>query len=119
MNTPNIQIRFDHRNVADSESLTQYAYPKLEHVCQHGRVHDVTMVCSVENGLHKISVNLHMPQRFNENIEVSSRDMYATVDEIIPKIERVIKERTDIIGSPGHMSATRPHDVFGESEEDI
>ena len=34
-------------------------------------------------------------------------------------IERVIKERTDIIGSPGHMSATRPHDVFGESEEDI
>ena len=60
-----------------------------------------------------------MPQRFNENIEATSRDMYVTVDEIMPKIERVIKERTAIIGSPGHLSAARPHDVFDESEEDI
>lgn len=90
-----IHVTFDHRSVQDSQSLTNYVLPKLQHVSQHGRVNRIDLVCSIENGQHIIKSVVTMPQKHQEGIDVSTRNMYESVDCLIPKIERVIRKNSN------------------------
>ena len=105
-----ILISFDHRSVEDSQSLIEYAYPKIEHACKHGRVLKVDLVCRVEKGQHRIDAVVYMPRKHVVGIHSVSRDMYVTVDLIVPKIECVIRKYTDIMNSFEHESAYRRRD---------
>ena len=107
-----ILITFDHRSVQDSKSLIQYAYPKIEHVCRHGRVLKVEMICRVQNGQHLIDSVVYMPRKHVVGLHETSRDMYMTVDLIVPKIERVSRKYTDIMNSFDHESAYRRRDAM-------
>jgi ribosomal subunit interface protein len=114
-----IEIHFDHRNVQDSKALIAYAYPKLEHACAHGRALKVSLVCRVQDAgnAHQIDAVVHMPKRYVVGVRASSRDMYQTVDLIVPKIEKVIRKHTDLLHDFSHESPCRSRTVFGSDDE--
>jgi ribosomal subunit interface protein len=114
MEKAKIEIQFDHRSVQDSEALVAYANPKLEHACAHGRVLKVSLTCRVQDAgnAHQIDAVVHMPKRYVVGVRASSRDMYQTVDLIVPKIEKVVRKHTEILHDFSHDSPCRSKSYF-------
>lgn len=114
-----IEIHFDHRNVQDSKALVAYAHPKLEHACEHGRALKVSLVCRVQNSgnSHQIDGVVHMPKRHVVGVRASSRDMYKTVDLIVPKIEKVIRKHTEHLHDFSHESPCRAKTYFVDEKD--
>ena len=114
MQKTKIDIHFDHRNLEDSKALIAYAYPKLAHVCEHGHAYKVTLVCSIQDDqYHHINAVVHMPLNHVEAIALQTRDMYQTVDTIMPKIERVIRKHADRLRGNTHTESVCRKQSFG------
>lgn len=118
MRQTKIDIHFDHRSILqDSQSLIAYAYPKIAHACSHGRALKVVLSCSLQNGqFHQIDAVVHMPRKHVVGLSEMSRDMYTTVDLIVPKIEKVIRRYKEQMSEFRHDSACRSKRVFGDDE---
>ena len=116
MRKTKIDIHFDHRSLQDSKSLIAYAYPKIAHACSHGRALEVVLSCSLQNGqFHQIDAVVHMPGKV-VGLSEMTRDMYKTVDLIVPKIETVIRRYKEHMSKFRHDSACRSKRVFGDDE---
>lgn len=118
MRQTKIDIHFDHRSILrDSKSLIAYAYPKIMHACSHGRVLKVVLSCSLQSGkFHQIDAVVYMPRKHVVALSEMTRDMYSTVDLIVPKIEKVIRRYTEQMSGFNHNSACRSRRIFDDGD---
>ncbi len=101
----NLTISGHHVDV--SPALKNYAVSKLEKVTRHfDQVVDVNVLLTVENlkekeRRHKAEVTLHVKGR-DIYVEHSAEDMYASIDQLMDKLDRQVVRHKDRLQDHHH-----------------
>jgi len=88
-----MRIAFTFRNVDSSEGIKNYATEKITKLQKYLRAPlDAEVTVSLERHLHCVDVNLQADgHRFAGHEE--SEDMYASIDLVMDKIDRQVREQ--------------------------
>ena len=110
------------RNTPTSDALRERAEKKFAKVAKHLREPiEAHMVVKVEKRRHMAELTVHAAGRQYFDVSDVSEDMYATVDGVMQKLERVVrraKERRNDIAHSGPGDAGRM-DVDELDDDDL
>ncbi len=85
-------------------ALRSYVAGKLERIIRHfDQVIDVNVVMSVDKLIHKTEINLHVRGK-DLFAESSNADMYAAIDTLVDKLDRLVIKHKDKRQDHGHDS---------------
>jgi putative sigma-54 modulation protein len=100
------------RHIDVTPALREYVLTKLERVTRHfDQVVDVTVVLSVEklsekDRRQKAEVTVHVKGK-DIFVEQSSEDLYASIDQLMDKLDRQIVKYKDKVQDHHHESPKR------------
>ena len=98
----NLSISGHHLDV--TPALRSYVAGKLERIIRHfDQVIDVSVVMSVDKLIHKAEINLHVRGK-DLFAESSNADMYAAIDTLVDKLDRLVIKHKDKRQDHGHDS---------------
>ena len=98
----NLSISGHHLEV--TPALRSYVEGKLERIIRHfDQVIDVNVVMSVDKLIHKAEINLHVRGK-DLFAESSNTDMYAAIDALIDKLDRLVIKHKNKLQDHGHDS---------------
>ncbi|MDI6703179.1 MAG: ribosome-associated translation inhibitor RaiA [bacterium] len=86
-----MKINLTSRHMEVTPSLQDYAEKKLKKVVKYfPKIKDVQITLDIEKSRHKAEVKL-IGDRFSIQAEKETTDMYASIDQVVDKIERQLK----------------------------
>ncbi len=90
-----MQVSFTFRNVESSENVKRYAREKIAKMQKYLRTPlEADVVLSVEKHHHRVEISIRADgDRFAANHE--SEDMYASIDHVVHKIDRQVRDAKD------------------------
>ena len=90
-----MQIGFTFRNVEPSEGIKNYAREKISKMQKYLRTPlEAEVVLSLERHLHRVELSIRADgERFAGHVE--SEDMYASIDLVLDKVDRQVREAKD------------------------
>ena len=95
----NLNITGHHLEV--TPAIRDYVSSKLERVTRHfDHVIDVNVILSVEKLVQKIEANIHVSGK-DIFAEASDNDMYAAIDSLADKLDRLVLKHKEKNGAHG------------------
>ena len=95
----NLNITGHHLEV--TPAIRDYVSAKLERVTRHfDHVIDVNVILSVEKLVQKIEANIHVSGK-DIFAEASDNDMYAAIDSLADKLDRLVLKHKEKNGAHG------------------
>lgn len=90
-----MQVHFTFRNVESSEGIKNYAREKIGKMQKYMRSPlEADVVLSMERHLHCVELSIRADgERFAGTVE--SEDMYASIDLVMDKVERQVRDSKD------------------------
>jgi putative sigma-54 modulation protein len=90
-----MQVHFTFRNVESSEGLKNYARDKIAKMQKYMRTPlEADVVLSTERHLHIVELSIRADgERFAGTVE--SEDMYASIDLVMDKVDRQVRDSKD------------------------
>ncbi|MBX3271977.1 MAG: ribosome-associated translation inhibitor RaiA [Sandaracinaceae bacterium] len=120
-----MQVHFTFRNVESSEGIKNYARDKITRMQKYLRSPlEADVILSKERHLHRVEMSVRADgERYAGTVE--SEDMYASIDLVIDKVDRQVREAKDSANarkrhsSPGlaHISPV-PEGAHADEEEE-
>lgn len=99
-----MQISVTFRHMNSSDSVREYATKKLSGLDRYfDKVQDVHVVLIAEKKQHVAEVTVHSPGEVFK-ATAKSDDMYASVDQVIDKLERHAVKRKEVTKMAGHRA---------------
>ena len=90
-----MQMTLTGHHVEITPPLKSYVEKKLDRIVRHfDRVIDVHCVLTVEKLLHKAEATLHV-RGGNIHADAVQEDMYASIDVLADKLDRLVKKHTE------------------------
>ena len=95
----NLNITGHHLEV--TAAIRDYVGAKLERVTRHfDHVLDVTVIMTVEKLVQKVEANIHVSGK-DIHAEASDSDMYAAIDLLADKLDRLVLKHKEKHGAHG------------------
>ncbi len=90
-----MQVHFTFRNVESSEAVKNYAREKIARLQKYMRTPlEADVILSMERHLHIVELSIRADgERYAGAVE--SEDMYASLDLVIDKVERQVRDAKD------------------------
>ncbi|MCA9604166.1 MAG: ribosome-associated translation inhibitor RaiA [Myxococcales bacterium] len=90
-----MQVHFTFRNVESSEGIKNYAREKIGRMQKYLRTPlHADVILSVERHIHRVELSMRADgERFAGHSE--SEDMYASIDLVVDKVDRQVREAKD------------------------
>lgn len=90
-----MQVHFTFRNVESSEAVKNYAREKIARLQKYMRTPlEADVILSMERHLHIVELSIRADgERYAGTVE--SEDMYASLDLVIDKVERQVRDAKD------------------------
>lgn len=90
-----MQVHFTFRNVESSEGVKNYAREKIAKMQKYMRTPlEADVILSTERHLHIVELSIRADgERYAGTVE--SEDMYASIDLVIDKVDRQVREAKD------------------------
>lgn len=87
-----MQVHFTFRQVESSEGVKNYAQEKIAKMQKYLRTPlEADVVCSVERHLHCVELSVRADgERYAARVD--SEDMYASIDLVVDKVDRQIRD---------------------------
>ena len=88
-----MDIEINFHQMHSSDQLKQYCTEKLNKLSKYySRVESIRIVMEVAKLDHKISSIVHLPQKVTLRADAVSKDMYASIDMLMNKLERQLTD---------------------------
>jgi putative sigma-54 modulation protein len=108
----NLNLTGNHLEI--TPAIRDYVVGKLDRVTRHfDNVIDVNVVMSVDKLRHKVEANVHVRGR-DIHAESIEADMYAAIDGLADKLDRLVLKHKEKSSSHRHEGATIKRDVAAE-----
>ncbi len=87
-----MQTNFTFDGIEGTEALKSYTQTRLNSLQTHGEnINKIHVILRHDNKQHIAEANLHIAGK-DINAKASSKDMYASIDELIKKLESQLKK---------------------------
>lgn len=109
-----MKLNITYRHLDPTPAIKAKITEKATHLKKffHGKI-EISWVCSIENKIHRSSVNVHASHNYF-HAEAKSDNLYKTFDEVIEKLERQIMKKDSKAKDKIHLPKTEL--IFEELE---
>ncbi|MEP7181761.1 MAG: ribosome-associated translation inhibitor RaiA [Betaproteobacteria bacterium] len=108
----NLNLTGNHLEI--TPAIRDYVIGKLDRVTRHfDHVIDVNVVMSVDKLRHKVEANVHLRGR-DLHAESIEADMYAAIDGLADKLDRLVLKHKEKASSNRHEGAAIKRDVAAD-----